>query len=948
MQFHYRRLGRFLKIPARGRTIVWMIGFWMIGLLSSLFIAMIPAHSQPALLNSTLAQTQSDQQLIEQARTAYEMGQIGEAIDLWQQALEQDVIQSDPIQQARVLTYLALAYHRLGEWTEATQAITTAFDRLSNLAESAEQRTVLAQALNARGYLEYSQGKPEVALATWQQTTELYQQLDDEVGIQGSLINQAQALDVLGFHRRSCQTILDALALDRTCDVQTLQEIEPILQSFAAQPDRRIQWLGLHSLGNTLRSIGNLSQSEQILQRSLTLAQELNSPLEIGSTLLSLGNTRRTLFNQAVDLYDRTQLDGDRQQVMTQAQQASETYQAATDTVASHPFSATLNLQVRVQQLELFLDWQQWLVEHEQPDSNNLEEGVSIASLQTQLQTLVSQLLELQQANLPSNRASVYAQIEFARLIPRLEDRALVDQAFQVAEAALQQAISLQDHQAQSYAEGTLGQLYEWLATSQQQTVWQEAQTWTESALMLAQSIQAWEITQQWQWQLGRIHRAKGEKEKAIAYYQAAVETLNTVRRDLVASNVDVQFSFRDTIEPVYRELVQLLLQGEIASAPSQPVLRQVIQQIDALRLSELENFLRCNLAQSVEISQENVDPTAAILYPIILKEQLAVILKLPQSESLLLHSVEISNQTVEQTLEQLRTELEKPYQSPQGLALSKQVYEWLIQPIATQLQENQIKTLVFVLDGELRNIPMAALHNGQNYLIEEYAIAVSPSLELLQPQSLAQLQLRVLSFGLSETRPNFPPHNGFAPLTNVTTELETIQAEIPGRTLLNQAFTRSTLEELVNTVPFPVIHLATHGQFSSNPEETFILAWDQRIDINDLSRILQSREQTTGTPIQLLVLSACKTADGDRRASLGLAGVAIQSGARSTIASLWYVNDQATAALMGSFYQNLANQHTSLTKAEALRQAQLALLHTEGYQAPLYWAACILVGNWL
>jgi CHAT domain-containing protein len=163
---------------------------------------------------------------------------------------------------------------------------------------------------------------------------------------------------------------------------------------------------------------------------------------------------------------------------------------------------------------------------------------------------------------------------------------------------------------------------------------------------------------------------------------------------------------------------------------------------------------------------------------------------------------------------------------------------------------------------------------------------------------------------------------------------------------LFNQEFTTTTLEQEISDVPFPVVHLATHGQFSSEVEDTFILTWEGQVNVNDLDQLLQVREREDSQPIELLVLSACQTATGDQRAALGLAGVAVRSGARSTLATLWSVRDESTAQLMAEFYQSLTQAENS--KAESLRQAQLSILKNPEYEHPYYWAPFVLVGNWL
>jgi CHAT domain-containing protein len=156
-------------------------------------------------------------------------------------------------------------------------------------------------------------------------------------------------------------------------------------------------------------------------------------------------------------------------------------------------------------------------------------------------------------------------------------------------------------------------------------------------------------------------------------------------------------------------------------------------------------------------------------------------------------------------------------------------------------------------------------------------------------------------------------------------------------------------LREQIRESSSPLVHLATHGQFSSNPEETFIVTWDNQIKVKEFEDLLRVREEKVDAkPIELLVMSACQTATGDKRAALGIAGVAVRSGARSTLATLWSVKDDSTVALIDRFYQQLAQPTASVTKAEALRQAQISLLHSKDFNHPFYWAPFILVGNWL
>ena len=224
----------------------------------------------------------------------------------------------------------------------------------------------------------------------------------------------------------------------------------------------------------------------------------------------------------------------------------------------------------------------------------------------------------------------------------------------------------------------------------------------------------------------------------------------------------------------------------------------------------------------------------------------------------------------------------------------------------------------------------------GKNYLIEKYDIALTPGLQLLESPN-APRKVNALTAGLTAAR------QGFSPLPRVKQELEQISNLISSQVLIDESFTRADFQTEIEQELFSIVHLATHGQFSSQAEETFLLTWSERINVKDLGNVLQQKRERNF--VELLVLSACETAAGDSRAALGMAGVAVRSGARSTIATLWAVQDDSTAQLMSEFYRGLVQ--SNLSKAEALRQAQLSLLNNPKYHHPYYWSPFVLIGNW-
>jgi CHAT domain-containing protein len=850
--------------------------------------------SQPvfAHLSSGILITQSlpaAPQLLQQGREHYEAGQYAAAVKVWQQAAQAYQSQDDRVlrlNQAMVLSNLALAHQALGQLPEAKEAIASALQLLQSEPDTSDRRRILAQALNTQGSLQMAQGQAQQALTTLQQATDAYKQVGDEAGVIRSLLNQAQALRVLGLYPRA---------------LSTLTQVNQTLQ---AQPDSSLKAAGLRHLGNALRLIGNLDESQKALQQSLEVAEKLPSSPDIAASLLSLGNT-------------------------TRAQQEPEAALKFYQQAAAIAASPTTRIQALVNQLSLIVE-------------GSVKEDISSLT-----QPLLPQI-QTQLADLPLSRIGVYSRINVAQSLMKLveagqqqKDRtpasrvslgsSQLQEIAQLLTTAIGQAKSLGDQQAQAYALGSLGGVYE--KTHQ----WSQAQDLTQQALILTQSINAPDISYRWQWQLGRLLKVQGDEKGAIAAYTEAVNTLQSLRSELVAINSEVQFSFREGVEPVYREFVSLLLKADgTKTNPEQ--LEQARKVIESLQVAELDNFFRAACLNAKPVKIDAIDRKAAVIYPIILPDRLEVILSLPQ-QPVRHYATSLPQEQVEQTVKQLREELIKRI-TRKFLPLSQEIYNWLIQPIEAELQASEVQTLVFVLDGSLRNIPMAVLHDGQQYLIEKYGIALTPGLELLASQPLAKSQFKILTAGLSEAR------QGFDALPNVEAELKQIQSQVPSEVLLNQQFTKTTIQNQIDAVPFPVIHLATHGQFSSKAEDTFILTWDDRINVNELNNLLRTTDRQRSSPIELLVLSACQTALGDNRAALGIAGVAVRAGARSTLATLWTVDDEATSALMVRFYKELTN--STVTKAEALRRAQQSILLDPKYKQPYYWAAYVLVGNWL
>lgn len=821
------------------------------------------------------------------AKIQYQQGQLDNAIALWEKLAQTYQKQEETVKKSQILSYLALAYQQKGEWQKAEMAIAKSLKLVENDVNS---RLVFAEAMNTLGTLQLAKGQAQQALKSWQQATQIYQQMNDKQGEFRVKINQARALRALGLYSLACQKILKTLELAAlTC--QNLN-FEQLTQSLDHLPKTltSLQIAAWLTFGDILRDLGQLGASQTVLETILThfTEEERNNAIA-----LSLGQT--------------LQASGENQIALSWYEKA-----------ARPPVSQTLQVQAQLSQLKLLINQENW--------------SAAIALLP---------IIEQNLNQIPLSHQQIYTQITFAERLTELpkqsNDQTSLSSWKSIATRLVKtqkMAQLLGDKRAEVYAIGNLGKIYE---RTQQ---WAIAQKLTEQALQISQALNASELTYLWQWQLGRIFAQQFQREKAIKAYFSAVEILQTLSQDFTA-NTEFRFTFQQDIDLVYREFISLLLSPNTQGEISQVDLKIAREQIESLQIEELNNFFRavCLTTNSSEIDQ--LDPDAAVIYPIILRDRLAVILSLP-NQPLQVFNTPLEPQKLKDAIANLRYTLvirsRRDFFTP-----SQEIYDWLLRPLEKTLtNQKNLKTLVFVLDGVLKNIPMAALHDRKRFLIEKYRVSITPSLRLLTPQQNQQKSTKTLLAGISQNSEKL----GFTPLNYVKKELDAIQFQVPSETLLNESFTPENLAKSITYKFFPIVHLATHGRFSSQLQDTFIVTCNKLLDINELASILKSSNPSGNRGIDLLVLSACETAAGDERAALGLAGMAVRSGAKSTIATLWSVNDEATAKLMEKLYQQLARQ--KVTKSEALQQAQLALLKDKWYQHPFYWAPYIFVGNWL
>lgn len=339
--------------------------------------------------------------------------------------------------------------------------------------------------------------------------------------------------------------------------------------------------------------------------------------------------------------------------------------------------------------------------------------------------------------------------------------------------------------------------------------------------------------------------------------------------------------------------------------------------------------------------------------------DQLELVMVTAEGETLRKRVAGASRAKVLATTQEFQRAVTNP-RNTRYLNSAQQLYRWLVAPLDAELQARDVESLVFAMDTGLRSVPLAALHDGQGFLAERYSVSLVPSLSLTTSRYRDPRPLKVLAMGASEfaDRP---------PLPGVRVELATITEQLwQGKSFLNNTFTLENFKAQRRQQRFEIVHFATHAEFKpGSPSNSYIQLWDRKLRLDQLDEL-----RLFDPPVELLVLSACRTALGDKDSELGFAGLAVQSGANSTLATLWNVSDRGTLGLMAEFYHQLSQVPI---KSEALRQAQLAMIHgvvrvennqlynsgkrvilppelsaagTQNLSHPYYWAAFTLVGE--
>jgi CHAT domain-containing protein len=498
------------------------------------------------------------------------------------------------------------------------------------------------------------------------------------------------------------------------------------------------------------------------------------------------------------------------------------------------------------------------------------------------------------------------------------------------------------------------------------------------------------------EWRQGRLLRAAKQDDLALAAYQRAVDQIEAVRQDIPIEYEDGRSSFQSTLGPIYLGLVDLMLNAADQQAVElkEARLRRTIAIIELIKQTEMQDFLgdRCAVESMHAAQDQKVVGKTAVLYPILLPDRIELLLD--TEAGLVRRSVMVSAKTVQSTTRAFADILRNG--AANYLVPARQLYAWLLEPFEAVLDERPIDTLIFVPDGVLRLIPIAALYDGRQFVLEKYATSTVIGMSMTNGSVSAKRRVESLVSGMSkpgpvvtkldealirrimgtaeaptseitlaENRSVRSPRARVArglssvsedslgrdavlrdalALPSVKDEIDTVGNILHGKTLLNETFTVDRFRSEASSGMYQIVHIASHGVFGGTARSSYIMAYDDLLTLEDLQTVLRS-EKFQNNPVELLSLSACETAEGDDRSPLGISGAAIKARAKSVLGTLWPVEDHSAMVVMERFYTGIGSGQ--LSKAQALREAQLAIMRTKDRAQPFFWAPFVLIGNW-
>jgi CHAT domain-containing protein/uncharacterized protein HemY len=869
------------------------------------------------------------------------LGEYPKALDFYQQALAIRRQVGDKAGEGGTLNNIGAVYNYLGEYPKALDFYQQALAIRRQVGDKAGEGTTLSNiGIVYRNLAEYPK-----ALDFYQQALAILRQVGDKAGEGGTLSNIGSVYRNLGQYPKALEFYQQALAIrrqvgDKAGEGGTLSNIGSVYRNLGQYPkalefyqqalairrevgDKAGEGTSLGNIGSVYSSLGQYPKALEFYQQSLAIVREIGDKAGEGTSLGNIGSVYSSLgqYPKALDFY---------QQSLAIRREVGD--KAGEGTIFHNLGNVYNNLGEYPKALEFY---QQALAIVREVGNKDVE-GTTLHNIG----------FTLNKQNQPELAIVFYKQ------------------SVNVIETIRQDLRKLPQEQQKSYTE-TVASTYRGLAN-----------------LLLGQGriLEAQQVLE-----LLKLQEIRDYTRNAKASNQTSGIDLNSTEEQIIKTHGSL-IAFGQKVTECRKtqcsELSQLNDQLQALTTQYNQSIA-TLKQIIANRRAADEKVLDPNdfgrKAREIIAAQ----PGTVLIYPFVVEDKTWLLLA---AEGGVLKSVEVpvSRKQLGETVLKFRQLLQRPTSNIQELkATSKQLYDWLIKPLESEIKGNKkVTNLVFSLDRVTRYIPMAALFDGEKYLIENYSVSTILSAGLTDvsnrlPPGTANTP--VLGLGLSNAVA------GFNPLPNVLAEVDMVVREndadkngiYPGLAFLNNAFNWQILRDRLSGKK--ILHIATHGEFvAGKPEDSYLLlGTGEKLAIPQIKDLVSFGL----TDVHLVVLSACETALGGADAEgLEISGISayfLEGGAKAAIASLWLVNDASTSLLMQSFYNQLANNtaESRITKAEALRNAQLSFLRGNNqtgtseesratvvlvlkpgtranfgsrFSHPYYWAPFVLIGNGL
>ena len=747
----------------------------------------------------------------------------------------------------------------------------------------------------------FQQGGFAQAAVHWMTAARLYEERGQSKEQCQALINLAHAFQQEGQVRRAQGTLQTALKLSESLG------------------DRVLTATILGQLGSTSHALGQDESATEHLTKALTLAREEKSPALVAGVLNDLGNTltARRQFAEAIDVYAESR------------SLAAETNQPAL------AVTAQINGAMALLQNQQFGEAQKHL-DQARSDVQTLPDGqaktAGLLNIGLGYQDLYTAV---------TSKSSTVKKPDGARVrttdtvMPSGSAKGLLRQSSDAFAAAGEVAARTGDARGQSYAWGYLGEVLE---REHRNT---EALEYSRKASLEAQKVNAPESLYRWQWQTARLLKADGKEDEALAAYQRAVGLLKPIRYEYSVGYQSRHHSFFDSVEPLFVEYEDVLFRRAAAAKTpdqSEQWLVQVKDTIETSHAAELQDYYQDDCVGKVARQRRDgaLPSGTMVVYPVSFPDRLELLVETANG----LKQIQVPV-TGEKLTKEVRTfrRLIQDSRSQNYLAPAQTLYGWLVAPLPQDCQATGITTLVMVAEGSLRTIPVGALHDGRHFLVDMVAVAVTPSLVLTDLTPAQRRKGSLLSVGLTESV------EGVSAPRHAEAEVQAIRTIYGGKLLMNKQFSSPSLEEEIKDQGVGIVHVASHTVVGGEAKDSFVLAHDGKISMDRLSQLV-GLQQYRQQPLDLLTLSSCEISAEDDRAALGLTGVAVKTGARTALASLWVTEDETTSELVSEFYRQL--QDPAISKAVALQRAQQKILSQRGHSHPSFWSAFLLINNWM